>query len=285
MENELEKAKPRPSLKDWEAPLASHRELNRLGYVWHPGIGLLFCLKCRTTLSAGGLKRHSSSFKSHDLARDELTTFVDKLAEGCPYGEREGRLPRVDIDGKLPPLPYLDKVFAYPYPGCDRHYEQLESLKRHWRKAHTGARALPSKPVHCQILIKGKYGLMFEIDDEAPTEPKSAVISAASIGQQIQLELARVLQDKFRSNWESKDTWPYLRDVPWHLVLENNCDRFDIEQLKAMVTIPPIHMVAARGTLATSLAVLVEATIGELETNVLRASYTMKLLIGAEKAR
>lgn len=276
---------PRPTLLEWQMPVVSYSVLDTVGYVWHPGLKLLFCLRCHTGVMPSNLKTHSHRTENHDFAQKHVVAFVADLATGCEFGEKGGRLPDVGPFDKLPALPHLAQCEAYQCGGCGKLYKNKESLKRSCRKECDKGEKEILESVQCQYLFKGRSPVLFVIEEPLAENEVDPANACAMLAQRLQLQLAKALEESGRADWDAKDAWPYLKEVPWHLVITANQDEFDVDEMRAMVYIPSVHTKAARGTVATKLAALVEKAILGMETDVRQADYRLKQLLGAESDR
>jgi uncharacterized C2H2 Zn-finger protein len=202
------------------------------------------------------------------------------MEEGCVFGEREGRLPHVA--GGLPALAGFETVTGHQCPACDRISEDSESIRRHFNKAH-GSRAGISFPtVRAQYLFKRRYGVMFALNSMESSERHKESNQLADIGQRMQSKMAQILHDEYTTDWAGKDTWQYLKEVPWDTVLQANHDRFTVADLKGFVNIPRIHTIEAQGTLARNLALAVEHLFLGAEASVRRADYRLRQWLGSD---
>lgn len=274
------RASPRPSLADWQRPLVSYPSLSVLGYSWHPGLCLLMCSICRSAVSPASLKDHSTSDDRHDFAQKQITEFVNELASGCRFGDREGRLPVRGVGEKMPRLELLDDVMALQCPCCDKLYVEVESMKRHCRKKHGGSSGKTYDRILCQYLFKGKAGVVFPVAEAAEPDAADDSSNAAVIAQELQSRIAEYLQKGFKADWTTKDAWPYLKDVPWHHVVTANEGVFEVPDLRMMVTIPPMHTQQAKETWPGRLAKMVQELVLSLEAGVRDADYRLKQLLG-----
>lgn len=276
---------PRPTADDWSHPVESHPILDGLGYVWHPKLKILICLGCRAAVSPGSLEMHSK-IPGHTFAVEEVRKFVNELAEGCVFGDREGRVPLLKPDEKLVAWPYLNGGNAYRCPECSRCYEKMDSVKRHHRQKHGNTSVATFEKVRCQELFKGQGRSRVWVPIEGDEESMETDIGSevATLAQAMQLQLAQHLQGAFQVDWKVKDAWAYLKVVPWHTVLEANQDEYETAELRAMVTIPPMYSEEARNTFPAKLAIFIQKWILGWEWDVRQADYRLKQLLGADSA-
>lgn len=271
----------RPTLEEWQQPLITHPNLDKLGYVWHPGIKLLFCLLCKTAVSPGSVERHCSSHESQRSIVKADKIVIDELLQGCQFGEREGRLPDLTSNTALPPITLFDTVYAFQCPACVKVYDDLLSIMTHFNKAH-GSRIGQGFPrISAQYLFRGHYSVMFPVTIAIPAEGPGDSWQMLAID--LQTRMSNSLQDEYKADWAAKDAWPYLKDVSWHLVLEANIENFSIAELKMLVTIPAVHLRDSRGTLATHIALAVESWVLGLERDVRRSDYRLRQYVGSEE--
>lgn len=256
--------------------------LDPLGYVWHPGIKLLICKICNTAVNPGSAAAHSSKTVGHTFVNQAARSVIREMAEGCVFGDREGRLPCVV--GGLPPLAGFETVTGYQCPICDRISEDGDSVRRHFNKAHGSRAGVCFPKVRAQYLFKGRYGVLFALNAFDATDQLGDSSELANIGQRMQAKMAQILHDEYTTDWMGKDTWQYLKDVPWDAVLQANHDRFTVAELKSFVNIPRIHTIEAQGTLARNLALSVEHYFLRAEASVRGADYRFRQWIGSDSA-
>ncbi|GHJ84513.1 hypothetical protein NliqN6_0915 [Naganishia liquefaciens] len=206
------------------------------------------------------------------------------LAKDCHFGEREGRVPALEPEETLPAWPYLDTDNAYRCPGCSKCYVKLKSVQRHFQKIHGKTTRVHFDKVKCQELFKGigRDGVWVPVDEGEVESERGAGGEVAVIAQNLQMQLAQHLQSAFTVNWTAKDAWPYLKAVPWHTVVEANQDRYELEELRRMVSIPKLNSEGARNCFPAQLAVFVERWVLSLETEVRQADYRLKQLLGSD---
>ena len=261
--------------------MESYPQLDAIGYVWHPKLKLLFCLPCHSAVSPGMLKFHSCK-PGHDFAQEGAVKLVTELTKDCSFGDREGRVPKLALGERLPPSAHLESGYAYQCPDCGKLYGERESVKRHNRKVHGEAVKVVIEKVRSQQLFTGRSGVWVPITEATEDQVIKADDQCAVIADRMQMRLAQFLQVNFKPEWTAKDAWPYLKAVPWHLIVEANQDQYEIEGLRAMVTIPPMYTAAARGTFPSKLAILVQDWVLGLEGDVRGADYRLKQWLGTE---
>ncbi|KAJ9110611.1 hypothetical protein QFC19_001440 [Naganishia cerealis] len=288
LETERAKSKEmkRPSLEEWIMKPTTHPIMDSHGYVLHPGIQVLLCMVCKSGVTPDNVKSHCERNAGHEYVRKEDRDFIQQLAGDCRFGDREGRLPEVAVSGTLPPLEGFETFLAYQCPTCGKLYKELRSIQRHFSGKHRPELTPTFRQVPAQYLFKGKYGILFAVDPRNDSIPVDSLPAAtARIAQNLQFEIAQKLHDEHSANWTDKDAWPYLRDVPWHEVLEANHENFTVSQLKSFITIPPIHTTEANGTLAKALALAVENVVFSLEKDVEKADYQAMQWLGSDSGR
>lgn len=266
---------PRPSLEEWQMPLVTHAALDRLGYVWHPGLQLLLCLPCGTAVSPRNIESHSVRSEGHEFVKKEDRAVIQSLCKLCSFGEREGRLPDVGPMGRLPRIQQFDIIQAVQCPICGRLYAYEDSAKRHYNDAHGSRVGQTFNRIDAQYLFKGQFGVMFAIE-ESTCLIRKAQPETWDIGLQMQNRIARSLLKDYSTDWSSKDSWGYLKDVPWHLVVEANLENHTVSELKTLVTIPAANTLEARGTLARQIDLGVQHWVSNLESDVRRADFRIK---------
>lgn len=274
-------ANPRPTLDDWRKPLVTHPALDRLGYVWHPGLQLLLCLPCRSAVSPTNIESHSVRSEGHEFVKKEDRAIIQELREPCSFGEREGRLPDVGPMGQLPRIEQFDTFQAVRCPTCGRLHANEDTAKRHFNDAHGSRVGQKFDRVEAQYLFKGQFGVIFAVEELKDAKPKEQP-EAWDIGVQMQNRIARSLFKEYSADWTSKDSWAYLKDVPWHLVVETNLENHTVSELKTLVTIPPANTIEARGTLARQIDLGVQHWVTKLESDVQRADFRIKQWLATE---
>lgn len=236
---------------------------------------------CRSAVNPNNVESHSR-LAGHHFANKESRAVVEDLAKGCHFGDREGRLPDVGPFGKLPAIPCFAGVQAHQCPQCGRLYIDMATVRRHFNKSHGSRAGVAFAQTAAQYLFQGKYGVLFAIQEVCSPQSDTTISKSATIGQALQARLAQALHDEFSGDWNAKDTWSYLKDVPWHHVLEANHDRYTVSDLKVFVTIPPIHTVEATGTLGKALALASQSFILGAERDVKQCDYRLRQWLGSD---
>jgi uncharacterized C2H2 Zn-finger protein len=272
----------RPTLEEWEQSLTTHPRLDRLGYVWHPGIKVLVCVLCKTAVSPGSVEAHCTSHDTQDTVGRKDKVAIEELLQGCQFGERDGRLPDLAVIPCLPPIQLFDTVNAFQCPSCVKLYDDESSAKRHFNKAHGSRVGKEFIKVPAQYLFRGHYSVMFPVTQESKATLTEDI--SQRIGLDLQAHMSKSLQDAYKADWSAKDAWPYLKDVPWHLVLEANIDKFTIAELKTLVSIPGLHLRGSRGSLATHIALAVERWVFGMEIEVRSSDYRLRRYIGSDQS-
>jgi hypothetical protein len=274
-------ATPRPTLEEWRLPLVTHPALDRLGYVWHPGLQLLLCLSCRTAVSPTNIESHSVRTEGHEFVKKEDRAVIQSLRQPCSFGEREGRLPDVGPMGRLPPIAQFEIVQAVQCPTCGKLYGNEDSAKRHYNDAHGSRIGQKFNRIDAQYLFKGQFGVMFAVQESRDSGRKPEPESC-DIGLKMQTRIAHSLFKNYAADWSTKDAWAYLKDVPWHLVVEANLEHHTVSELKLLVTIPAVNSVEARGSLGKQMGLGVQPWVSNLEAEVQRADFRIKQWLATE---
>jgi hypothetical protein len=222
------------------------------------------------------------SFLRHGFVNKAARRIIQGLGESCRFGDREGRLPLDEEKRGLPPLPGCSTVEGYHCPACERISENLYSIRRHYNEKHGSRSGLTFRKVRAQHLFKGRFGVMFAVEPPEDREFDDHATSSEDIGQALQMEISQALHDEYGADWKGKDSWGYLKDVPWHSVLEAIHARFSVAELNTFITIPRIHTKEAQGTLARNLALAVEHMFKQAESGVRVVDDRLRQWLGSD---